>query len=282
MKIMKRIASKIFLSSVVATMLIVLFVSCNKNIKDTQPPPESKVVRLSASYTNDTLREKFYYGANKKIQKYEYYGSDGSIALTRTYEYNNEGNITKRFIGNSYSLYDVNTSAQITRIRYYDAAENFDYSRKYEYNPSGKKQLVRDATVTPIGNEQSFRLFTYPGNLQIEEKGYSISAAGAEVLGYKVNYLLADEAGQELIFNDLHQSMSLPGVNEGIAEIAGRQIEYFIYNAVGAVSSHSKYIMSNRIYNSKGYVTSQSITYLKLIPAAPLSIKKIRYEYIDL
>lgn len=282
---MKTVKNKTMKKNFLLLMLttIIVIAGCKKNEEMSSPSaPETKQTRLTAYYENDTLVYRYYYGSNKKISKREYYLKNGTLFATTLYTYDSDAVIEKLETSGAKFLYTKNENGQIKQRLYYDGGGNFKGSLVYAYDPVDKKKLIRNATLSSLGIEESYRLYTYNGSIASQKLLFSHTGAGLPVLTGKIDYEHTGDYAKQAQLLNLITSMSEQEITEDLFLLTGDKITYTFYGSGGNVTSKGYYTGTLREYDTNGNVLKQRKNYISLVPSLTIETINTRYEYTQL
>lgn len=275
---MKKIALSQF------TLAVVLCItSCNDETKPALP----KETVLSKVFQDNKLELEYQYNSNKQLEQIrDFELLTGQLNYFSKFEYDTRG-----FLQNLTS-YDASGKATSTSQYLKDSDGKFISSEfitligadsgkvvhrhKYQYNKAGhiSKQAWHNADTDA---EESYTAFFYypSGNLERYEYYWTVNPSPKK--SYEVRYV---PDGQPLP-ESISERRGYP-INFDLFRLVADKIEYELFDTALGTTSEYQEVISNRIYNSRGFITEQTITYKYILPEKPDKVINMKYEYIEI
>lgn len=257
-----------------------IFSSCKKD-KNNGPT----VTAISKIFENGKLITEFIYAGKKVIRENNYDEVTGMLDYAIAFEYDANGNMIIEKQYNKFNklsgIVNYNREAGGKFIKHeYKSLSGADSGKvtvrvKYSYDLSGhiSMQSWVDLVTDKAYTTRELKYYSN-GNLKFSSVFYHYGVMPE--LQWKTEYSPAGDTMVQSLptFKAYPTDFRLPDFS------AGEQHSYQYDN--GAIKKEINTLFSNRQYNSKGYITTQTATLKNILPLAPDKKKEIRYEYIEL
>lgn len=259
---------------------VFIFSSCKKD-KNNGPP----VTAISKIFENSKLTTEFIYDGKKMIRENNYDEITGLLQYATGFEYDAGGKmITERQYNKNDKLAAIVNYFRTANGRLekheYKPLSGADSGKvtvrvKYNYDLSGRisKQSWVNLITDKVYTTSELKYYSN-GNLKSSSVFYH-NNMGPEP-EWKIEY---SPAGDTMVQN-LPTFKAYP-TDFRMPDFSATEQRFYQYDD-GAVEKEINIVFSNRKYNSKGYITEQTITIKNILPAAPAEVKQMRYEYTDL
>jgi hypothetical protein len=258
-----------------------MFASCKKD-KEPSSPKETALTKI---FWNGTLVGEFVYSDERRLEKQIYYDEvTGVREFSGVYEYNNSGNrIVERHYNGSDKLlgrinYTWENPTKLTEFIYtsLSGADSGQITTRNKFSYDVKGRLARQSWID-LNTEKVYSSvdLTYYENGSIKTNSIYYYNPSKE-LQWKTEY---GPAVQPLPSNPLKFS-GMP-VDFRLHEFSIMEEDFYSYSGV-VVTKQTQQVYSDRKYNDKGFVVSQTVTLNNIVPAGFSQVKKMRYEYIEL
>ncbi len=258
-----------------------LFLGCKKN-KESVPGD----FVLSKQFMNNILISEWTYMADGKLAREQDYDEQtGVFNYAVDFEYDSYGRLVKEKqydAGNKLSgivSYYWKSNDRLEKHEYLvmSGADSGKITARVKYGYDIESRITKQSWVDLVTDKvfESRDMNYYSNNNLKLVEGY-IYNSGFSALKYRLNY---SPEGDTL----------LPGLGDRGGyiidfrwpEFVAGEMHYYYYSGA-LVNTETKTIYTNRQYNNRGYLKSQTATLKKIKPAKADEVNEYRYEYIEL
>ncbi len=259
----------------------IVFFSCKKNSTPFLP----KETALSKVFENDILQTEYFYSAERKIERINYYNEAGDFLFAFLYSYNSDGNVVLQKqvdIQNKVAYQTTYTwqtkekiSKEETMPLFGTDSAKITTRKKYIYDLNGRisKRVWTDVQTDKDLNWQIFEYFDN-GNLKLSE---SYNNGVMPKLTAKFQYTSSITTAPQSLFE-----FSAEPLDIFILTYNNKEYQGYFYNNAGLTTTEFTVLRSNVQRDSKEFILSQTQTEKYQKPVKPSKIVNVRYQYIDL
>lgn len=274
---------KILLKTSLAILTVLYAVSC----KDDPDPSRSMVTVLSKEFRDGKLELEYQYNSNRQLEKIIGYDvSTGQMEYYMKFEYDTRGYLQNEIGHNADGKATGRTQYQKSSDGKFIGSElmvltgvdsgTVAVRYTYEYNDQGyiSKMTWHDPDT---GDEESFMDYSYYTNGNLESYEYYLVGGASPEKAFAVKY---SPAGDPLT-DDISKRRGYP-LNLDLYKLVAEEIHYELFDTW--LSSPGEYdeLITDRVYDSEGFVTEQTITTKYILPAQPDDVIKMKYEYVGI
>lgn len=268
-----------------AISVVLILSACKKNKSDIKAPV-GKTKLIAAVYINDTIYEKYYYKNNRQLTKIEKFSKSGILETIWNYEYDAAGGLKslKSFtpdgtVKTSHE-YTTNAIGQISQSRFKNFTNNYNAVYDYVYDPLAKTKMLSYTASDTVGNKQIKVDYLY-NNGMLSGINYSqFLPAGIEMYASSVMQITNDAASLSK-YKEVTGSLPEPRPDNWLIDHVAESYKQYYYTS-GEVTYEHRAELTEKKYDTKGYVTNLKTTIIKIKPAGPDIVTRLRYEYVDL
>ncbi len=257
------------------------FLGCKKN-KDSVP---GELV-LNKQYMNNILISEWTYKADGKIASEQNYNEQtGVIGYATTYEYDSHGRLLKEKQydpANKLSAivsYFWNSNGRLEKHEYLimSGADSGKITVRVKYGYDIEGRITKQSWVDLVTDKviDSRDMHYYANNNLKSIAGYSYYGGPAE-LKYRVNYTPEGDSLPPGLTNRGGYIIDFRWPEF----VAGEKVYKYYDGAI--VDTEIKTLYTNRQYNERGYLKSQTATRKKIKPMGADVVDEFRYAYIEL
>lgn len=267
-------------------LLTVLCITSCKDDPEPKPSLPSEMV-LSKVFRDGKLEFEYRYSESKQLEQIrEYELSTGLLVYFTEFQYDNRGFLEKEVGYNenekaiSSKKYLKNGSGQFLSSDFIplvgDDSGQVTTRYKFEYNKAG--YISKESWYDPeTDTEKSYRSYYYYPNGNLERYEYYWSVVPAPEKAFETRYSSAGQTLPENIYK--HRGYA---INFWMYYFVAEKIEYEIFDSALSPAGEYHEVIGDRIYNSQGLITAQTITYKYILPAQPDEVISITFEYIEI
>ncbi len=258
--------------------LIIFSVACKKD----RTKATDHGIAISKIFENDALLTEFEFDANHKIVRETWYESDGSFKYRIQYAYDPYGYLSISAgvdqQGKVYeqTFYSRNVSHQVLKHELKSLSGN-DSGKittriKYEYGIDGllKSQTWVDIVTDKPYNTREFSRYADGSLNNVSVYYYSPGKSKQWQNDFSIG---TDTIPRSLI------NFNIYPYDSRIADLESASSRFQSFSGA-LVTKEVKMTYTNRVYNTEGYLTSQTITRKQIVPSELLETSKMVYQYI--
>ena len=268
-------------------LLIGVMVCIHPSCKKSGPNPAPTETVLSKVFRNGQLQSEYVYDAAKRLEKInQYQVSTGQLQSTVSFHYDNAGRVERQTNYNAagkpsseliYAFDDAGKplSGEFRALIGPDSGK-VTIRYKYEHNKAGL--ISKEAWHNPITDkEESYRLYFYYPNGNLERYEYYWTLTPTPEIAWEVHYSAARNPVPPTLFERKGYV-----INFSLYELVTEEIETITFDT--PLSNASKYFqqISDRMYNSQGFVTAQTMTTFNMESKTPIEVVEMTYQYIEI
>lgn len=264
-------------------VMVCIHLSCKKSGQD--PAPTETV--LGKVFRNGQLQSEYVYNSAKQLEKInQYQVSTGQLQSTVSFHYDNAGRVEQQTNYNaagkpSSKLTYAADNAGKPLSGEFRALIGPDSGKvtiryKYEHNKAGL--ISKEAWHNPITDkEESYRLYFYYPNGNLERYEYYWTLTPTPEIAWEVHYSAARNPVPPSLFERKGYV-----INFSLYELVAEEIETITFDT--PLSNASKYFqqISDRKYNSQGFVTAQTMTTFSMESKTPIEVVEMTYQYSEI
>ena len=260
---------------------LLFLLGCKKN-KESVPGD----LALSKQFMNNILISEWTYGANGKVAKEKSYNEQtGVFSYAVEFEYDSNGRLLKEKQYNSSNKlsaivsYYWKSNGQVEKHEYLsmNGPDSGKVTVRVRYGYDIEGRINKQSWVDLITDQpyDSREMGYYKNNNLLSVNGYRHHGGSSE-LKYKLDY---SPQGDSITPEILYPTGYI--IDFRWPEFVAGKMHYSYYDNV-IVTIETNTLYTNRQYNDKGYLKSQTVTIKKIKPAGVDIVNEIRYEYTEL
>ena len=266
---------------------MLLTILCITACKDDSEPSLPKEMVLSKVFRDGKLELGYRYNANQQLEQIrEYNKSTGLMSYYSEFQYDTRG-----FLQNEISYdaeekptsnkkYLKNNSGQFLSCELIPltGADSGKVTIRYKYEYNNEGYISKESWYDPeTDTEDSYRQYYYYPNGNLEHYEYYWTLVPSPEKAFEVRYSSASQVLPE----NISKHRGYP-INFNLHLFVAEKIEYKTLDSGLGPASEYHELISDRVYNSQGLITEQTITTSYIFPEQPDNVVHMMYEYDEI